>query len=82
MNLKSMAILQLALLAGSLNNSQAGEDTSKDSIYNSKFFDSDKSINEANQKRFRKALKKGFIGSYEDFIKLNAAGIAGNVKRI
>lgn len=47
-------------------------DTSKESIYKpDDFYSEEESLFLANQKRYKKAIKMGFEGSYEEFIEIN-----------
>lgn len=63
------AIFQAMMMLPPTSNINVNDTSAETTIYNSKFFDSDKSILEANQKRYRKAMKKGFTGSFEEFMK-------------
>ena len=62
----------LLMLAAAMPYDPKLDDTSKESIYQLEdFYSEEEALFLANQKRYKKAIKKGFEGSYEEFIEIN-----------
>lgn len=65
-------LMPLMLLAASIPSDKNWNDTSKESIYKpDDFYNKEEALLLANQKRYKKAIKMGFEGSYEDFLEIN-----------
>lgn len=65
-------LMPLMLLAAIIPSDKNWNDTSKESIYKPEdFYDKEEALSLANKKRYQKAIKKGYEGSYEDFLEIN-----------
>ena len=64
-------LMPLMMLAAAIPFDENWDDTSKEPIYKPEdFYSEEEALLLANKKRYQKAIKKGFIGSFEEFIEI------------